>query len=214
MAEDDGQPDPSPLKVSSLASFSIPVPRSTSSNHHHLRLTSSFPIKTPSNDHLQLTPTLPRKRPLLQSSLSSSPSSTSSSTGGATRSETPPISISSLLRDRCPNLPHRLCHLPLRLFLYRLVQSILRPSPASWVIEDDNDDEDTPVKPCGQPLTPHILPANPTSEMEMEKKKPQPTIDYNPEENGEIVKQVVASSIPSYALETKLGDCKRAVGGA
>ncbi|KAI3747645.1 hypothetical protein L6452_10198 [Arctium lappa] len=85
------------------------------------------------------------------------------------------------------------------------VQSILRPSPASWVIEDDN--EDTPVKPC---LIPHILPTNPTSEMEVEKKKPPPTIDYNPEENEEIVKQVVAGSIPSYALETKLGDCKRA----
>ncbi|KVI08701.1 Hydroxymethylglutaryl-CoA reductase, class I/II, partial [Cynara cardunculus var. scolymus] len=90
------------------------------------------------------------------------------------------------------------------------VQSILRPSPASWVIEDDNAEEDTPVKPCGQALIPHILPTNLTSEMEVEKKKPPPTIDYNPEENEEIVKQVVAGTIPSYALETKLGDCRRA----
>nr|ABK88909.1 3-hydroxy-3-methylglutaryl coenzyme A reductase [Atractylodes lancea] len=95
------------------------------------------------------------------------------------------------------------------------VQSIIRPSPSSWIIEDDNAEqimlqEDTPVKPCGQALIPHSLPTNPTSEMEVEKEKPPPTIEYTSEENEEIVKQVVGGSIPSYALETKLGDCKRA----
>lgn len=90
------------------------------------------------------------------------------------------------------------------------IHSILRPSPASWVIEDDNMEEDKPVKPCGQALIPQILPTNRTSEMELEKKKPPPTMEYNSEENEEIVKQVVEGSIPSYALESKLGDCKRA----
>ncbi|KAL4577807.1 hypothetical protein LXL04_013921 [Taraxacum kok-saghyz] len=95
-------------------------------------------------------------------------------------------------------------------FGFDFVQSILRPSPASWIIEDDNMEEDKPVKPCGQALVPHILPTNSTSEMEVETKKPPPTMEYNSQENEEIVKQVVAGSIPSYALESKLGDCKRA----
>ncbi|CAH1437099.1 unnamed protein product [Lactuca virosa] len=95
-------------------------------------------------------------------------------------------------------------------FGFDFIKSILRPSPASWIIEDDNMEEDKPVKPCGQALIPHISPTNPTTETEVERKKPPPTFEYNSEENEEIIKKVVAGSIPSYALESNLGDCKRA----
>nr|XP_043635739.1 3-hydroxy-3-methylglutaryl coenzyme A reductase 1-like [Erigeron canadensis] len=67
-----------------------------------------------------------------------------------------------------------------------------------------------PLKSCGQALISQYVPSSPSSEMQVEKKKPPPTIDYSSEENEEIVKQVVSGSIPSYALESKLGDCKRA----
>ncbi|KAI3665237.1 hypothetical protein L6452_43861 [Arctium lappa] len=96
------------------------------------------------------------------------------------------------------------------------VQSIIRPSPDSWEMEDENSeqlmiDEDKPIKPCGQALNiPHI--AKPTAEVAAEEeKKPPPTIEvHTSEEDEEIVKMVVEGSIPSYALESKLGDCKRA----
>ncbi|KAI3813691.1 hypothetical protein L1987_18420 [Smallanthus sonchifolius] len=76
------------------------------------------------------------------------------------------------------------------------VQSIFRPSPDSWDIEDDisETDKDKLFKPCGQPLIPPIM----------------STIEHTSEDDEEIVKLVVAGSIPSYALESKLGDCKRA----
>nr|ASW22748.1 3-hydroxy-3-methylglutaryl-CoA reductase [Eschenbachia blinii] len=91
------------------------------------------------------------------------------------------------------------------------VQSIIRPSPDSWEIEDDTPeqimiDDDKPVKPCGQALIPHIVPT-------LDKVKPSlPTIQHTSDEDEEIVKMVVAGTIPSYALESKLGDCKRAAG--
>lgn len=96
------------------------------------------------------------------------------------------------------------------------VQSIIRPSPDSWEIEDENSeqlmiDEDEPIKPCGQALNiPHIIPTKPAAEVAEEKKKPPPTIEHTSEEDEEIVTMVVKGSIPSYALESKLGDCKRA----
>ncbi|KAL8240416.1 hypothetical protein R6Q59_013771 [Mikania micrantha] len=40
--------------------------------------------------------------------------------------------------------------------------------------------------------------------------KPPPTTEPTSEEDEQIVKMVVGGSIPSYALESKLGDCKRA----
>lgn len=85
-------------------------------------------------------------------------------------------------------------------FGIEFVQSIIRPSPDSWEIEDDNNEqdqlminEDKPIKPCGQSLNniSHIIPTS-------------------NEDDQEIVKMVVSGTIPSYALESKLGDCKRA----
>ncbi|PWA63720.1 3-hydroxy-3-methyl glutaryl coenzyme A reductase [Artemisia annua] len=95
------------------------------------------------------------------------------------------------------------------------VQSIIRSSPDSWDIEDDQAEqlminEDKPIRPCGQALIPHIIPS--TDDIMVEKKKPPPTIEYSSEEDEEIVKKVVDGLIPSYALESKLGDCKRAAG--
>ncbi|KAL8200325.1 hypothetical protein R6Q57_011664 [Mikania cordata] len=99
------------------------------------------------------------------------------------------------------------------------VQSIFRPSPDSWRIEDDNTeqmmmDEDKPVKPCGQALIPRIMPpaevSQETDMITLQMKKPPPTVEHTSEEDEEIVKMVVAGSVPSYALEAKLGDCKRA----
>ncbi|XP_076933955.1 3-hydroxy-3-methylglutaryl coenzyme A reductase 2-B-like [Bidens hawaiensis] len=87
-------------------------------------------------------------------------------------------------------------------FGIEFVQSIFRPSPDSWEIEDDNvsiimDEDDTPVKPCGQAL--------------MEKNNKPSTIEHTlPDQDQEIVKLVVTGSLPSYSLESKLGDCKRA----
>lgn len=92
-------------------------------------------------------------------------------------------------------------------FGIEFVQSVIRPSPESWNIDDDtseqamiNDD-----KPCGQALNiiPHVTPSP-------EKTKPPPK--HTSDEDEEIVKQVVGGTLPSYALESKLGDCKRAAG--
>ncbi|XP_071703299.1 3-hydroxy-3-methylglutaryl coenzyme A reductase 2-B-like [Rutidosis leptorrhynchoides] len=89
------------------------------------------------------------------------------------------------------------------------VQSVIRPSPDSWDIEDDNSDqiiidEDKPIKPCGQALIPHIIP------VPEKQKQPPPSVEHMSDEDEEIVKMVVGGTIPSYALESKLGDCKRA----
>ncbi|KAI3699280.1 hypothetical protein L2E82_43497 [Cichorium intybus] len=95
------------------------------------------------------------------------------------------------------------------------VQSIIRPSPDSWDIEDDNSEQlmindDKPVKPCGQALVPHIMPTAEVEKIAVEKKKPPPTIEHTSEEDEEIVNMVVTGKVPSYALESKLGDSKRA----
>ncbi|KAK9074832.1 hypothetical protein SSX86_003151 [Deinandra increscens subsp. villosa] len=121
-------------------------------------------------------------------------------------------------------------------FGIEFVQSIFRPSPDSWEIEEDDKfdnsddhlllDEDKPVKPCGQALIPRISPAG--SDVSIPKNKPPPELPsvnalknaltdgkvprHTAEEDDEIVKMVVGGSIPSYALESKLGDCKRAAG--
>ncbi|CAN0926994.1 3-hydroxy-3-methylglutaryl-coenzyme A reductase 2 [Linum grandiflorum] len=94
------------------------------------------------------------------------------------------------------------------------VQSILlRPPPDIWAAADDEDDDSSDVVPvedssrsvggkfpCAQALDCSISPisdlSSPPSSMEDE----------------EIVNSVISGSIPSYSLESKLGDCKRAAG--
>ncbi|KAG6651472.1 hypothetical protein CIPAW_06G113700 [Carya illinoinensis] len=95
------------------------------------------------------------------------------------------------------------------------IQSILRPSADVWAAEDEDQsiapkagaqklDEEVLLKedsrkiPCGAALVdcpiPQVVPA-----------VPPPT-----EEDEEIIKSVVEGKTPSYSLESKLGDCKRA----
>ncbi|KAJ0838377.1 putative hydroxymethylglutaryl-CoA reductase (NADPH) [Helianthus annuus] len=108
-------------------------------------------------------------------------------------------------------------------FGIEFVQSIFRPSPDSWEIEDDSLDqimlaEDKPTKQCGELLIPRIVAtttevAEMTKENNKEKIKPPPVTDHSSSwsvEDEEIVKLVVDGSLPSYSLESKLGDCKRA----
>ncbi|KAI3712759.1 hypothetical protein L1987_71324 [Smallanthus sonchifolius] len=81
-------------------------------------------------------------------------------------------------------------------FGIEFVQSIFRPSPDSWEIEDDisESDKNKPFNPCGQPLAPNIM----------------STVEHMSTDDDELIKLVVSGSIPSYTLESKLGDCKRA----
>ncbi|KAL6211067.1 hypothetical protein ACLB2K_016295 [Fragaria x ananassa] len=96
------------------------------------------------------------------------------------------------------------------------VQSlILRPSHDVWAGEDDEEDiiltEDARKMPCGQALdcsVPKIAPLKPAlkvAQKVFDKETAPPS-----EEDEEIIQAVVAGTIPSYSLETKLGDCKRA----
>ncbi|KAI7750271.1 hypothetical protein M8C21_006373 [Ambrosia artemisiifolia] len=125
------------------------------------------------------------------------------------------------------------------------VQSIIRPSPDSWEIEDeDNDNTNTNNNnnnnnnnnesvPCGQTLiiptvvsdknkplsdknVPSLVPdLIPACQLEsnlghINSKKPPITSDQVSEDDENIVKMVVDGTFPSYSLEAKLGDCKRA----
>ncbi|KAF5449142.1 hypothetical protein F2P56_029619 [Juglans regia] len=95
------------------------------------------------------------------------------------------------------------------------VQSIIRPSADVWAAEDDDasvtadaiaqkHDEEAILKeeackvPCGAALVDSPPP-------QFTQAVPPPT-----EEDEEIIKSVVEGKMPSYSLESKLGDCKRA----
>ncbi|XP_062020621.1 3-hydroxy-3-methylglutaryl-coenzyme A reductase 1-like [Rosa rugosa] len=102
------------------------------------------------------------------------------------------------------------------------VQSlILQPSNDIWADDDDEEiilKEDASKVPCGQALNcsiPKMAPiASPKAAPEAAPKvfEEKAMIETPPttEEDEEIIKAVVAGTIPSYSLETKLGDCKRA----
>ncbi|XP_059433763.1 3-hydroxy-3-methylglutaryl-coenzyme A reductase 1 [Corylus avellana] len=82
------------------------------------------------------------------------------------------------------------------------VQSIFRPSADVWAADYDKNhaeelilDEDARKVPCGVDCAPP---------------PPQVVETLASEEDEEIIKAVVAGTTPSYSLETKLGDCKRA----
>ncbi|KAH8510151.1 hypothetical protein H0E87_007900 [Populus deltoides] len=107
------------------------------------------------------------------------------------------------------------------------VQSlILRPSPDVWAAHDDEEDEEDLLKedacivPCGQALDcpappPQKLTVDPIVVVPSPPLKPK-AVDEVPfpttltEEDEEIISSVVAGKIPSYSLESKLGDCMRA----
>ncbi|KAK4759852.1 hypothetical protein SAY87_022983 [Trapa incisa] len=94
------------------------------------------------------------------------------------------------------------------------VQSlILRPAIDSWSDEEEEDSlvrkEDSRGLPCGQTLDCPPVPVYPLAA------KPKiadiPAEPVSPGEKDEnIISSVVAGTIPSYSLESKLGDCKRA----
>ena len=99
------------------------------------------------------------------------------------------------------------------------VQSlILRPSTDVWNSEDYEEEnevllrkEDARKVPCGQALDcslPLLPPSAPivTAQKEFDEKP----VTVTTEEDEEIIKSVVAGTTPSYSLESKLGDCKRA----
>ncbi|MFQ6666106.1 hypothetical protein Gotur_032591 [Gossypium turneri] len=99
------------------------------------------------------------------------------------------------------------------------VQSlILRPQTEVWNSEDDDEvadvllrKEDARKVPCSQALDCSLPPLPPPAPIVTVQK----VLDENPvtvltEEDEEIIKSVVAGTTPSYSLESKLGDCKRA----
>nr|A0A0A1C930.1 RecName: Full=3-hydroxy-3-methylglutaryl coenzyme A reductase 2-A; Short=HMG-CoA reductase 2; Short=Hydroxymethylglutaryl-CoA reductase; Short=PgHMGR2 [Panax ginseng]AIX87980.1 3-hydroxy-3-methylglutaryl coenzyme A reductase [Panax ginseng] len=106
------------------------------------------------------------------------------------------------------------------------VRSVIRPSPDAWdILEDDNaiNEEDSRREPCAEaidcslppkPKIVHMVPQkalNPKSAFaDMMVEQPALAIAPLTEEDEEIVKSVVTGKIPSYSLESKLGDCKKA----
>ncbi|KAE8715127.1 3-hydroxy-3-methylglutaryl-coenzyme A reductase 2 [Hibiscus syriacus] len=89
---------------------------------------------------------------------------------------------------------------------------VFRPSPDVWISEDDEEEnkvllckEDARKVPCGKlslaPQAPIV-----TAQKVFDEKP----VTVLTEEDEEIIKSVVAGTTPSYSLELKLGDCKRA----
>ncbi|GLT29254.1 hypothetical protein SLA2020_041310 [Shorea laevis] len=105
------------------------------------------------------------------------------------------------------------------------VQSlILRPSTDVWSAEDEEEDEivlrkdDARKVPCGQALDCSLPPvatspkaaAPPKPVVSVMKVFDEMPVPFTTEEDKEIIKSVVNGTTPSYSLESKLGDCKRA----
>ncbi|KAK9944437.1 hypothetical protein M0R45_010007 [Rubus argutus] len=92
-------------------------------------------------------------------------------------------------------------------------------SPILQTTDDEEEEEiilkeDARKVPCGQALDcpiPQITPiASPRVAQKVFDEKPAIEIPPPTAEDEEIIKAVVAGTIPSYSLESKLGDCKRA----
>ncbi|KAJ9673225.1 hypothetical protein PVL29_023060 [Vitis rotundifolia] len=94
------------------------------------------------------------------------------------------------------------------------VQSFIsRASHDAWDVDDDAPDhfiidEDRRRGPCPASIE---CPVPPITAIASPSKMVDPAPVNLPEEDEEIVKLVVSGTIPSYSLESKLGDCKRAV---
>ncbi|KAJ4963654.1 hypothetical protein NE237_023593 [Protea cynaroides] len=87
------------------------------------------------------------------------------------------------------------------------VQSfITRASQDAWDVDDENEqfliEENTRRGPCPAALD---CPLPPPKVVDL-----VPIIRPMPEEDEEVIRSVVDGTIPSYSLETRLGDCKRA----
>ncbi|XP_066352242.1 3-hydroxy-3-methylglutaryl-coenzyme A reductase-like [Miscanthus floridulus] len=84
------------------------------------------------------------------------------------------------------------------------------------IVSSNDDDEDFLVGSSGAPAAA----AAPSSRQQAPAQAPCALLgspaaaahEKMPEEDGEIVASVVAGKIPSYVLETRLGDCRRAAG--
>ncbi|XP_027078333.1 3-hydroxy-3-methylglutaryl-coenzyme A reductase 1 [Coffea arabica] len=110
------------------------------------------------------------------------------------------------------------------------VQTLIsRPNPDGWDVEDENTEqfllqEDSRSGTCttlGCAVPPPPVPSakglpkisQPAAKAAMAVEKPAPLITpQDSEEDEEIIKSVVSGKIPSYSLESKLGDCKKAAG--
>nr|KJB12364.1 hypothetical protein B456_002G014700 [Gossypium raimondii] len=99
------------------------------------------------------------------------------------------------------------------------VQSlVLRPSADVWATEDDEVEsevllrnEDARHVPCGQALDRSIRSLQPPAPIvTAEKVFDEMPVTVMTEEDEEIIRSVVCGMTPSYSLESKLGDCKRA----
>nr|AAY68034.1 3-hydroxy-methylglutaryl coenzyme A reductase [Tilia miqueliana] len=99
------------------------------------------------------------------------------------------------------------------------VQSlILRPSTDIWNSEEEEEEnevllrkEDSRKVPCGQALDCSFPPLPPSAPIVTAQKVfDEKLVEVTTEEDEEIIKSVVAGTTPSYSLESKLGDCKRA----
>ncbi|KAE8716806.1 3-hydroxy-3-methylglutaryl-coenzyme A reductase 2 [Hibiscus syriacus] len=99
------------------------------------------------------------------------------------------------------------------------VQSLVfRPTPDVWISEDEEEEnevllrkEDARKVPCAQALDcslPSLPPQAPI--VTAQKVFDEKPVTVLTEEDEEIIKSVVAGTTPSYSLESKLGDCKRA----
>ncbi|KAM3342914.1 hypothetical protein P3S68_027880 [Capsicum galapagoense] len=103
---------------------------------------------------------------------------------------------------------------------------VARGNNDSWDVEDENDEqfileEDSRRGPCAAattlgcavptPPAKHIAPIVPQQPAVSIAEKPAPLVTpAASEEDEEIIKSVVQGKIPSYSLESKLGNCKRA----
>ncbi|PPS19160.1 hypothetical protein GOBAR_AA01470 [Gossypium barbadense] len=99
------------------------------------------------------------------------------------------------------------------------VQSlVLRPSADVWATEDDEVEsevllrnEDARHVTCGQALDRSIRSLQPPAPIvTAEKVFDEMPVTVMTEEDEEIIRSVVSGMTPSYSLESKLGDCKRA----
>ncbi|KAM0055197.1 putative hydroxymethylglutaryl-CoA reductase (NADPH) [Helianthus debilis subsp. tardiflorus] len=106
------------------------------------------------------------------------------------------------------------------------VQSIIRPSPDSWEIEDEDKSaprgQTTVVSENKKPPSEHnydeilknvsagLKSISNLGHSKQKSKNPPTSSDHMLDDDDEIVNMVVRGTFPSYALETKLGDCNRA----